>query len=425
MTYSSEFPHTFLSLERYASILGLDPLQFFGAQSSISNVHACDDVWFQYGYQDGGKISREELRQAISQAESDLIAQVGYFPAPHWTVETVDYPQYRMREWRGVYGYQSGGFNYKTVQTSNKYVIQGGSRATTQIDSANITRDSDIDTTGDSFNDTAVFTIINIDFTDICELQAYFKVFDVADVTNTRTDPGSSGADRYWQIRPIRATLSGTTATVYISIHLLLKPQLQRRINADVIDADSADSYVDTIEFYRVYNDPETQAIFLWSNEKVCNSTACAWATQNGCIRVRDHRRGLITPQPATYNADSETFSTSVFAENIEPNRVILSYQSGFQDPNARNCDELSYFWAWNIAVLATARLNKQVCACENVARRVAAWQEDMAMATEVRTYNINFADISNPFGTQRGAIDVWNRIKNRGIKVGQNIQMY
>lgn len=425
MTFSAEFPFTFLSLSRYSNIIGLDPIQFFQGVTALRSRQTCDDVWQQFSWQDGGKISREELRQAIRQAEDDLITQVSYFPTPYWHTETVDYPQFYQKEYRGISGRQAGGFLNKTVRTKRKHFIAGGTRATTAIDASDITRSADIDTTGDGFDDTAVFTITNIDFTNICELHAYFKVYNVADVANTRTDPGSVGADPYWEIREIRPVLSGTTATVYIPVYLLFRPQLQRQIDATTIDADVPGSFVDTISFWRIYNDPSQQVTFLWANETSCNSTACAWATQTGCMRHKNKRTGQVTVQPATYNATTGTYASAAFNQNIEPNRVALYYYSGFQDQTARNCDELSYWWAWNIAVLASARLNKDVCSCSNVQTRLNSWREDMALINIVRSYNINPADLSNPFGTRLGEIQVWNRIKNRGIKVGQNINMY
>lgn len=425
MTFSSEFPTTFLSLDRYANILGLDPIRFFQGETSVKTGYQCEDVWYNFGFQDDQRVSREELRQAISQAESDLADAVKYFPAPQWYTETVDYPQFYQQEYRGRFGFQSNGFNQKTVHTKYGKLISGGIRATTQIDSGDITRNADIDTTGDGFNDTAVFTVTGIDFA-ICQLKAYFKVYDSGDTENCRTDPGSIDADDYWQIRPIRAKLSGTTATVYIPVWLLFKPQLQRQINAtEPIDADDTDSYVDTIEFWRVYNDNSTQASLLWSTESWCSDYSCAWSTQEACLRKASDRNGLFTIIPGTYDSTTGYFTQTGFTQNSEPDKVILYYYSGEQDANNRNCDELSYWWAENIAILATARLRKPICSCENILRNAEKWQEDLSMSTAARTFNVNILDLSNPFGTTYGAYYVWNRIKNRGIKLGQRINTY
>lgn len=424
MTYSSEFPSNLLSLDRYCNLIGIDPIRFFQGQTALRNGTSCSDIFYQFAWQGDQRISREELRQAISQAESDLIKAVGYFPAPQWHSETVDYPQFYQKEYRGTSGYQSNGFVNKSVNTTYGKLISGGVRATTKIDSANVTRNSDIDTTGDSFNDTAVFTVTDIDFS-ICELQSFVKEYSALDAANTRTDPGSSGADNYWRVRESSKTLSGTTATVYIPVYLLFKPQLQRQINADVIDADDSNSYVDTIEFYRVYNDTSSQATLLWVTESSCSDVGCAYTTQAACLRRVNNRSGMFAVSPGTYSATTGQFSQTCFTQNREPDKVIINYYSGSVDQNTRNCDNLSYFWAMNIAILATSRLRKSICSCENVLRQVEKWQEDLALTNDVRSYSINFDDLSNPFGTTYGSVLVWNRIKNRGLKLGKRIMTY
>lgn len=426
MTYSSEFQTTFLKLGRYANILGFDPIQFFQGVTSLRNVNQCTDVWYTFGWQDDSKVSREELREAIKQAEDDITAELSYYPAPGWYVESVPYAQFFTKEYRGATGFQSGGFNHKTGVTKLKHVISGGFRATTAIEPREIVREDDIDTTGDGFTDTAVFTVTNLTFTDICELRAYIKVYDDTDAENCRTDPASIGADDYWEIAPIRSKLSGTTATVYMPVYLLFRPQLQRKINAGEIDADDfTNSYVDTVEFYRVYNDPSTQVLFLWATETSCEDAACAWATQVGCMRVEDSRRGIVTVSPGTWDSTTQTFSSGCFTQNREPDRMLLYYYSGMRDNNNRNCDELNNQMARIIAMLASARLNKTVCTCESPARLITRWQEDVAMTNSARSYNLTQTDLDNPFGTLYGECLAAKALKLRGLKVGQNISMY
>jgi hypothetical protein len=420
MTFSAEYAgNNFLSLGRYANILGFDPIQFFQAKTELRASQRCTDYLYQFGWQDDSQLSREELRLAIRQAEDDLIHEVGYFPAPQWYIETVNYPQFYQKEWRGISGYQASGFVQKSVQASYGKVIQGGVRATSQIDASDITRESDIDTTGDTFDDTAVFTV-TVDFTNACELKAYFKEYSAADAANCRTDPGSEDADNYWQIRPINAKISGATAIVYIPKYLLLKPQLQRQIDAGIIDADSASSYVDTVEFYRVYNDSSDQATFLWVNEAVCNDVGCSWSSQTGCLRTQNKRVGTFAVQPASYSSGSWDYGC--FNESLEPDKVIINYYSGEQTQRNRNCDELSQWWAYTIAMLATARLNKPICQCDAPSRIVNRWQEDLALTNNVRSFGFTEEDLMNPFGTRLGEATAYKRIQSRGIKINRHI---
>ena len=415
-------PFTFLSLPRYAQILGLNPIQFFGANSTVVSNRHCDDTWFEYVYQDSGKAARYEILLAIAQAEEELIRQVGYFPAPYWIAdEKQDYPQLYQKEYTGRFGYKPNGI-HKSVTTDLKYVICGGIRATTQI--TDFTYCNDIDTDGDGFLDTAVFQVNGVDFSP-CELKSYIKQYAPGDEENCRTDMSSVGADPAWELRDIQIRYDETNeiALVYIKKWLLFKPQLQQAINAEVIDADDAVSYVDTVEFWRVYNDAETQVQFLWANEKSCASQACAWATQTGCLRVQNSRQGIIVPQPGTYT--NNAYSITGFSQGIEPNKVRLWYYAGYQDANARGCDKLNQQWARIIAMLATARIAKPICSCENLVRKVSLWQEDVSLTNDVRSFNINPTDLSNPFGTKLGEILAWNALKNFGMKVGKRILTY
>lgn len=417
-------PYTLLSLEDYARVMNLDPLQFRSAVTSLRAQNKCSDIWYEYEWQDGGKVSREELLQEIAIAEEEIATALGYWMAPRWIEdEVVDYTQFYQRGYKGLYGYNVN-YEHKSVQTKWGYVLYGGRRATTQIDADDITRGTDFDTTGDGFDDMAVFTVTVPSALTSCELKAYFKVWNAADADNCRTEPESSGADQYWEIRDIRPTFSGTTATVYIPVWQLIKPQLQRQIDATAIDADDADSYVDTVEFYRVYNDPSQPVQFLWTNEVACNSAACSWSTQYGCMRVRDSRVGAVDVQPATWSSTTETFSYTGFSQGIEPNKVKLWYRAGYENPYARGCDKLSTFWKRQIARLASTRLNKPVCTCENVERTIKRWQEDMAEANQTRTYTIENAT-GNPFGSRVGEVETWNAItKQFGVRRGKRIKL-
>jgi len=420
--YFSDLPYTLLSLEDYARTMNLNPVQFRGAVTAIKNVNECSDVWMEYGYQGSEKVSRQELLLAIAQAEEDIAAAIGYWMAPRWiSDEIVDYTKYNVTEYRGRSGYGSQG-EVKTVNTNWGYVHYGGQRATTAIAAGTVTRGANIDTTGDTFDDMAVFTITGITFTDMCELQAFFKVYSAIDAVNCRTDPESTGADEYWQIRDIRIKLSGTTATVYVPIWQMLKPQLQRRMNATTIDADVAASYVDTLEFYRVYNDPSAPVQFLWGDPS-CDTAACAWSTQAGCMRVVNKRTGIVAVEPGTYVAATNSFTNTNFSVGVEPSKARLWYYAGYSNPYARGCNKMTEFWKRNIAILASTRLNKPVCTCEGFEQQISHWQEDTSMATQARTFIAS--PEQNPLGTKVGEILVWNSIsKTLGLRIGKRIKV-
>ena len=421
-------PVTFLSLSQYAEMIGLDPIQFFGGvAASYRNRQRCDDVWFEYGWQDGGKIARLELLNAISSAERDIIKQLGYYPYPEWVEdERLAYPKFGQPGRYGVYG-RDVNWQWKSIHTNKKYVQFGGQRATSQLTADRL---ADIDTTGDGFDDTAVFEINDYE-NELCEIEAYFKEYDTADSENTRTDPASKGADRAWRIRPINTEFDSATntATVYIKVWLFFKPQLQQQMNMGAndnpyIDAESATSYVDTVEFYRVYNDPSTMVQFLWVNELSCSSAACAYATQNGCMRVTDSRRGEVSISPSTYVTATNAYTQGYFSQSVEPQKVRLWYKAGITDEFDDCNNEIPYDLAYTIAMLASARLTKDICSCDNIRTLINDWRQNATLFRREGSYSFSQADLSNPFGSKVGEVLAYKRLNNIGNRVGRAIRL-
>ena len=412
---SRAMPFTLLSLSEYARFLQLNPLHFAGGISTLVPGNACSDVWKQWSWQDDGKISREQVAQLIQDAERTLTEYLGYWPAPVW-IEDERKPYTRPFDPT----FTGNGFDvrgrYKSMQLNYGKVLYGGRRATTLLGTPTyVLRDFD----GDGFTETAVFTVLNVPSTlDICEVKMYFKVYNAADAANCRTDPSSTGADFAWEIRPIRATLSATTLTIYVSSWELFKPQLQEGFATIDIDADdlTTPSYVDRALVYREYNDPTTPVQFLWASDIYCDDTAgdCAWITQNGCMRLSSPRLGLATLSPATYNATTGLFDAAVWSQGYEPDGVRLWYRAGATEATS-SCLVLDRFWADTIAMLATARLNFPICSCSDMAQIVSSkWTTDLAEMTENSTFQTSSAVLQCPFGTRAGEVEAWRRVQKR-----------
>jgi len=278
---------TLLSLERFAKLMGLNPLHFTSAENSLMRSDStCHDVWYQHAWQDPtGKVSREGMAELIAEAEADIAAVLGFWPAPVWIVdEAIPYPRPSRRELTGT-GLDIRA-RWKAVTLEYGAVLYGGARATTLLDDDATFTIEDAD--GDGFAEWAVFSVAVEAGLDPCEVHAYFKEYDAGDAANCRTDPSSTGADPAWEIREIYASVSGTTLTVRTHKWNLIKPQLQEGMSAELIDLDTVvEPYVDEVMFYRVYPDRSDQVTFLWGDDKVCVDEACAWASQTGCMRVR------------------------------------------------------------------------------------------------------------------------------------------
>lgn len=413
---------TLLSLARYARILQLDPLHFNQAESSHLPEGQCRDVRFQHSWQGGSthrdRASREMIAREIAKAEVDIAKLLGFFPAPVWIEdELLPYPRLYRRDLYGR-GYDIR-YRYKTVETVWDHVLYGGKRACTQIGEATYTL---VDADGDGYSEWAEFTIAGVAATlQPCEVHAYFQVFDAADAANSRPDPTSFGADPAWEVRPIYARVHGTTLTVRVRAWELIRPDLQERHDAEVLRADDADNYVDSLLFYRVYNDPSDQVEFRWGEDVACSAAACAVHTQTGCLRISDPRRGLVMPQPATWNATTGAYGSQTWAQNVEPDAVLIHYRAGLMpDVIAADCDLLDGYWAETIAMLASTRCVLPICGCDPARQRVDNWREDLSLVTDVRSYNVDPADLRNPLGQRLGEVLTWQRIAGCKQRVGQ-----
>src|SRR3990167_4262848 len=122
---------TWLPLDRWAEIVGLNPLHFNGVTITLSPDSACnsgEDIWMQYAWQDSAKVSREDLASAIREAEEMIANYVGYNLIPDWMIdERHNSVRPALRE------NYSAGINVrwlaKSVITRRGYVLSGGQKA--------------------------------------------------------------------------------------------------------------------------------------------------------------------------------------------------------------------------------------------------------------------------------------------------------
>ena len=272
----------------------------------------------------------------------------------------------------------------------------------------------------------AVWTITGITYTPT-QIKAYIKPYSAIDADNCRTDLESYGADDAWEVRDIRIQYNSATdiATIYIPRYQMFKPQLQRIIDVAPLDIDTATNFVDDLIFYRVYNDASTQVQFLWTSNEACASIACAWSTQNGCIQTSDSRLGNVILSPGAYDSDEDTYTPSAaWTQGIDPHKVLVSYYSGYADQFSRSSDQLSTFFANQIAKLATSRIPRRFCSCENIQQLVDRWQEDTARASTERSY-ITSLDLANPFGSKVGELEVYRALITYGLRVKRGVNTY
>jgi hypothetical protein len=395
---------TWLSLDRWAQIIGIDPLIFNGLISRSLQSETCGDVWFQYAWQDANKISREDIAQAIQDAEKAIANYVGYPLLPDW-FEDDGVPTVRP----SVPTLFSNGRNIrgmaKSVFSQRGYVISGGIRAKSLVVlGSGITR---TDNDGDGYKETATVSILTT-VTDPDEIHLYY--------------PGQVGADE-WEIRPIKVSIVGGMAVITFHSSQIVDPDLLEQIDASAQDADVDANYVITADVYRVYNDPQTQVQMLWENtDGDCGSCeTCEWSEQYGCLAIRNPKLGEVSYHPATWNAVTAEFDSSEYSLARDPDRLHLYYRAGWKLSSLTRpyCD-MDPYWERAVAYYACGLLDRDICECNNARAFVNHWREEVNKTTSERSFNVSPRQLDNVFGSTRGALYALARCMQEGRKLGR-----
>lgn len=409
--------HTLLSLDRYAKIMGINPLAFNGAQTpglspQVFPVGECDALWWQYDWQRNDQVSREQLAQEIACAEEELARIVGYYPAPMWFAkEPHPYPRPYAREYYGT-GIDMRG-TYKAVKAKHGKFVQAGQRATVLIGTATAAGGKLVysDADSDGLYETATITLPT-SYTSECYIKAYFA---------------GHTAEQEWEIRPPRnVTISGGNVVLVFWAWQLVDPDLWESFptsnGLEAIDVSSTSNFVLSAEVYYEYTDfTETSARFYYEPYPctTCGSvedgcTTCEHDIQDGCIHVRDVERSIVVPTPASYDEDEGSWQQSTWDGCREPDIVKLWYYAGDIDNRylrSLTCDPLSDQWAKVIAYLATARLERPLCGCSNTVALSEYLREDAAKSTREGSHTVPFWMLDSPFGTRRGELFAWKYI--------------
>jgi len=413
--------YTLLSLDRFAQIIGLNPAHFnqcaaINLSTPVFNLTgSCSDVWFQYDWQDGDRLSRESIARSIKAAEDEIARYLNYYPAPLWfTNEPHQYPRFARRSYYGNGRTINGQF--KPIKTKWGRIVETGQRKNTLVGTPTI---SYSDPDGDGFSELATISQATTE-TDVNNIRLYFA--------------GKSAADS-WELRPVKTkSISGGTLTATLDSWLLVNPDLWEVLPTPeaptLVDVSTTANFVTTLDVYQVTTDhTATSAQFYWQQEPnsyfinsngVCTSCGgtgcetCSLNTQMGCAVVSDVQIGEVVPTPGTYSDDNGYWTKQSWTDCREPELVKLWYYAGDLSDEylaGTSYDPLSDWWAYTIAYLAVAKLEKQVCSCNNVQYLVNDWMTDLAFSGQSGSYNVDFELLNNPFGTKKGAVMAWQRV--------------
>lgn len=380
---------TLLSLDEWATQLGMNPLFFNGAVTSTGIFALKNDqqpIWHQYEWQASAQYSRERIAALIAKAEQDIASLIGYYPAPMWiNGEVHQYTQ-------------------SAIKLNWGKLILAGRRATTLIATGNVTY-SDPD--GDGFDELATIVVATT-ITDECALRLFFV--------------GHSG-ERQWEVRPLKdVVIAGGNATITVDSWMLFKPELWERIpNNDVpaaILADDSANYVATIEVRTVQRDPAgAQAVFYWNCSKCGGSSCgegCEATTEDACVLFENTHGGLVVPVPATYDADTEVWTKGSWSGR-RPDYVKFWYLAGEQENlylEGAQCRQLSYDMARLISILAASRIDWFFGGNNNVQAFADYWRADTAETPQGGSQFFIPTELArNPLGTRRGELEVFKTL--------------
>lgn len=356
---------TLLSLYEWYQIIGYHP--WYAAQIGLNvparSVGQCDDVMFQYGWQNADHLGREDIATAIQEAEELIARALGYYPAPQYTVnEKQQYPaRYNQRQFGNMLTARG---QYRAVQVNHGNIQSIGIESLTVGDAAQAVTYSDED--GDGIDDTFTITGTIPAGTDTSEIALFFVSTDYA------------GLDRSeCEIRPLDVSISGTTVTITGSRVLMVLPAVQLALEPRKVDALLATDFATTADIYLRTTDTTQTGTLIWENlpagvyfnwyGESC-TPPCQVEITTACIGTRDQETGWVYPIPATYDTDTAQFNAICPPQRRQPDRMTINYLSGApRDSRGRMDARL----AKAVAYLAAALLPSATCGCERADQKL------------------------------------------------------
>ena len=416
-----------LPLDTWRAAMGFNPWHFWqAANTTVPVTSSCDPLVYEHGYQATDAASREEIREAIINAEAMLIGEVGYSPLARYTEWVLPWPRNVDASYIR-YAPIDATWRWISVTPPEGEIQELGLESRTLLCTATTTGNlvtglitySDAD--GDGIQETFTITFTTT-VTDADLIAVYVAAADRLD---------SAPVSERWRINPVTASISAGTLTVTGRRWLLVRPILYEGFTQATIDPATAGSFVTSLEVYTRETSQSgtttdtSEAVLIWETRPCpawwcCGGTptytpansafdpgAVAQAVARG--QVRDRGAGIVTVAGAFYNTTSGVWGTTPFDTGTEPDRVRVRALAGVPPEG----QQMARKWATIVARLAAAELARPVCGCDNANREVYRWQFDLARSAGANDeqYQISAQQLDNPFGTRRGHVYAWQQV--------------
>lgn len=419
---------TQLPLDSWFSIMGVHPLHASGVIQPSDDPgpsSLCSGPWPQYPWQATDRMGRDDLAIAISEAEAQIEEVLGYHLTPQWTYDEwkntvrANRPELVVTNNFDVRGHR------RVVFPNWSYFISGGIEAATKLSAANAVTYTDEDADGYAERATMTFVVPTTTIFDPDELEIHL--------------PDSSEAGEYSEknnIRPIQVNRVDNGNGTYTFTIRCRREQLVLWDKATTlppfvgVNGSDAAVFASTVEIWRHYNDPRTQATMMWEYGGCgCGTSGCAtcqYTVQTGCLNLRsDGRMPAVTYSPSEWDETEQGFSSRDLVVCRDPDIVRLFYRSGLRantPPIGPRFDmqvnKMDRHWGRIVAAFAASKLERPNCDCE--ARLIDYWAQDLAYvsgAEQLTTFNFSLSDIAGSmFGTRRGAVNAWKACQSPAV---------
>jgi hypothetical protein len=368
---------------------------------------------------------REDIRAAVALAQQKIRDYLGYRVFPEFVTREIRFP--RPNDPRMHYGQDmSTKGNYLSVNIGEGYVKSIGAETFEEINTAAGVTYSDEN--NDSLNDTATVSVIGVSSdVGVDDVVCYVPDGDRPD--------GTQGPHEKWQVFPRSVAFDGGTLTIIFDSWVMLRPILLDGIQQTSKDPQTIANFMQSVQVYRRYTKADgtttddSQAVLIWEADPPsfcdCSSSNPVIRTDPAAVGVAVARCGIsyartgdVLPGMAVYNATSDTWSGVNWSTCRQPDRVKIRYQAGADLSELTESNISSTDWTGIITRLAVAELSQHICACEGSNRYIDYWSEDLSQVDGNAGVLFRQTDrnLQNPFGTRRGHIDAWNRVKHLAL---------